>query len=362
MNVLKSLSIAACCVVLALPGTANSADKNAAGYLSYASHDEIVKAAQAESGKFMATFAFGQKTIDKVMKMFKAKYGFVDPVGQEVGDSDARVLLEVAAGTNPSDVVHLEEELGLPSYYPHLLKVDLLSMAQKKVIDVPVKMINPKEPKVLSVGSALAGISYNSKVLPADLVPKSYEDLLNPKLKNSGLLWADVGQASGLAALAVVWGEKKVLDYAKKLGQQRPVWTKGATRSITAMAAGEYAIGSLNHYHSAYRIQKKNAPHVKVVLLDPVPVRLNNMLGINKTSKKPATSILFMEFLATAEVQDLFNKEGPIKGSVFREGSLTNTLVKGKKIAFVGWEDVSMIEPLQKKIFEAWGFPVAKRR
>lgn len=362
MDVLKCLSIAACCVLLAAPGTAYSAERNAAGYLSYASHDEAVEAAKAETGKFMATFAFGQSTIDKVMKLFKAKYDFVDPVGQEVGDADARVLLEIAAGTNPNDVVHMEEELGLDSYYPHLYKMDFLGMAGKGVVDIPAKMINPKEPKVVSVGSALAGISYNSKVLPADLVPKSYEDLLNPKLKNSGLLWADVSQASGLAALAVVWGEDKVLDYARKLGQQRPVWTKGATRSVTAMAAGEYAIGSLNHYHSAYRIQQRNAPHVQVVLLSPVPVRLNNILGINKTSPRPATSVLFIEFLTTPEVQDLFNKEGPIKGSVFREGSFTNTLVKGKEIAFVGWDDINMIEPLQKRIFEAWGFPVAKRR
>jgi ABC-type Fe3+ transport system substrate-binding protein len=348
--------------LFAVPGTTYGAQKNADGYLGYASHDELVKAARAESGRFMATFAFGQSTIDKVMKLFKAKYDFVDAVGQEVGDADARVLLEIAAGTNPNDVVHMEEELGLDSYYPHIYKMDFLGMAGKGVLDIPVKMINPKQPKVVSVGSALAGISYNSKVLPADLVPKSYEDLLNPKLKNSGLLWADVSQASGIAALAVVWGEDKVLDYARKLGAQRPVWTKGATRSITAMAAGEYAIGSINHYHSAYRIQQRNAPHLRVLLLEPVPVRLNNILGINKTSPRPATAALFIEFLTTAEVQDLFNKEGPIKGSVFREGSLTNTLVKGKKIAFVGWEDVNMIEPLQKRIFEAWGFPVAKPR
>lgn len=362
MDVLKNLSIAACCVLLAAPATVLGAEKNDAGYLGYASHDDLVAAARAESGTFMATFAFEQSTIDKVIKLFKAKYDFVDAVGQEVGDADARVLLEISAGTNPNDVVHMEEELGLDSYYPHIYKMDFLGMAEKGVLDIPVKMINPKEPKVVSVGSALAGISYNSKVLPADLVPKSYGDLLNPKLKGSGLLWVDVSQASGLAALAVVWGEDKVIDYARRLGEQKPVWTTGATRSITAMAAGEYAIGSLNHYHSAYRIQQRNAPHIEVLLLDPVPVRLNNIIGVNKTSPRPATSALFIEFLTTNEVQDLFNKEGPIKGSVFREGSLTNTLVKGKEIAFVGWEDVDMIEPLQQKIFETWGFPVAKPR
>jgi len=362
MKALKYLPIAVCSMMLAAPAATYGAEKNAAGYLSYGSHDELVKAARAESGTLRVTLAYDQPAVNKVIKLFIAKYGFVKATGQEVGNADARILLEVAAGTHRGDIIHMEEELGLASYYPHIYRMNFLGMAEKGVIDIPVKMINPKEPKIVSVGSALAGISYNSKVLPADLVPKSYQDLLHPKLKGSGLLWADVSQASGLAALAVVWGEDKVIEYARKLAEQKPVWTTGATRSITAMAAGEYAIGSLNHYHAAWRIQQRKAPHLEVVLLEPVPVRLNNILGINGKSSMPATAALFIEFATSLPVQEIFNSDGPIKGSVFREGSLTSNLVKGKEVAFVGWDDIDMIEPLQKRIFEAWGFPVAKTR
>lgn len=361
MQALKYSLIAICSLMLAAPAATYGAEKNAAGYVSYASHDELVKAARAETGTFMVTLGHSQRVVDKVMKLFTTKYNFVKATGQEVGNADARILLELSAGTHKGDIVHMEEELGLANYYPHIYKMNFLGMAEKGILDIPVKMINPKEGKVVSISSALAGISYNSKVLPPDLVPKSYEDLLNPKLKGSKLLWVDVSQASGLAALAVVWGQDKVIDYAKKLAEQKPVWTTGATRSITAMAAGEYAIGSLNHYHSAWRIQQRNAPHVNVVLLEPVPVRLNNILGINGKTSMPATAALFIEFATSLPAQEIFDKDGPIKGSVFREGSLTNTLVKGKKIAFVGWDDVNMIEPLQKRIFEAWGFPVGKR-
>jgi ABC-type Fe3+ transport system substrate-binding protein len=255
----------------------------------------------------------------------------------------------------------MEEELGLASYYPHLYQMDLLGMAEKKVIDMPVKMINPKEPNAASLGSALAAVSYNSKVLPADLVPKSYEDLLNPRLKN-GQIWVDVSQASGLAALFVVWGKEKVIDYTTKLGEQKPVWTTGATRSITAMAAGEYAIGSLNHYHSVIRIrEQRKAPHVQAVLIEPIPVRLNNIWGINGKTTMPASAVLFMEFAASDKVQEIFDRDGPVKASVFKAGSLPNKLVEGKKIAFVGWDDVDEIEPMQKRIFESWKFPVAQK-
>jgi ABC-type Fe3+ transport system substrate-binding protein len=360
MNALKSLLVAACSTILLAPGASYAAEKNAAGFLSYGSHDELLKAAKAESGTLQVTIAQTQPAVDEIVKLFTATYG-IKAVGQEQGNADARMLLEIKAGTHKSDVVHMEEELGLDSYYPHLYKMDLLGMVEKKVIDMPVKMINPKQPNVAALGSALAAVSYNDKVLPKDLVPKSYEDLLNPKLKN-GMIWVDVSQASGLAALSVVWGKEKVIDYTTKLGEQKPVWTTGATRSITAMAAGEYAIGSLNHYHSVIRIrEQRKAPHVHALLLEPVPVRLNNIWSINAKTTMPASAVLFMEFAASDKVQEIFDREGPVKASVFKTGSLPNKLVEGKKVAFVGWDDVDMIEPLQKEIFASWKFPVAQK-
>lgn len=361
MNGIKLLLTAACAAVLIAPAATHGAEKNAAGFVTYASHADLVKAAKAEAGTLSVTLAHTQAAVDEVMKLFTATYG-IKATGQEVGNADARILLEISAGTHKGDIVHLEEEAGLANYYPHMLKVDFLEMAKKGVLNIPAQMINPKQPNVVAVGSALAGVSYNSKVLPPDLVPKSYEDLLHPKLKNSGLLWVDVSQASGLAALFVVWGKDKVIDYTTKLGEQRPVWTTGATRSITAMAAGEFAIGSLNHYHSVIRVRdQRKAPHLQAVLLEPVPVRLNQILSINGRTGMPASAALFIEFTASDKVQEIFDREGPIKASVFKPGSLPNKLVEGKKIAFVGWDDIDEIEVLQKRIFESWKFPVAKK-
>jgi iron(III) transport system substrate-binding protein len=360
MNALKYLLLAACGTVLLAPAASYGAEKNAAGFLSYASHDELVKAAKAETGTLQVTIALTQPGIDELVKLFTATYG-IKAVGQDVGQSDSRILLEIKAGTNKSDILHMEEELGLDNYYPHLYKMDILGMAEKKVIDLPVKMVNPKQPNATALGSALAGVSYNSKLLPPGFVIKSYEDLLDPRLKN-GQIWVDVSQASGLAALFVVWGKDKVIDYTTKLADQKPIWTTGATRSITSMAAGEYAAGSLNHYHSVIRVRdQRKAPHINAVLLEPVPVRLNNIWGINEKSTMPASAALFIEFAASDKVQEIFDREGPIKGSVFKTGSLPNKLVEGKKIAFVGWDDVDEIEPMQKRIFESWKFPTAKK-
>jgi hypothetical protein len=121
-------------------------------------------------------------------------------------------------------------------------------------------------------------------------------------------------------------------------------------------------MGSLNHYHSVIRIRdQRKAPHIQAVLLEPIPVRLNQILSINEKTSMPAAAALFIEFTASDKVQEIFDRAGPIKASVFKPGSLPNKLVEGKKIAFVGWDDVDEIEPLQKRIFESWKFPVATK-
>ena len=75
----------------------------------------------------------------------------------------------------------------------------------------------------------------------------------------------------------------------------------------------------------------------------------------------PASAALFIEFLASDKVQQMFDVEGPVKGSVFKPGSLSNKLVEGKQIAFVGWDLIDEIQPMQKRIFESWKFPVGKK-
>lgn len=55
-------------------------------------------------------------------------------------------------------------------------------------------------------------------LLPRDKTPKSYEDLVGPKLSQN---WAGKlaipPYSSWLVELSLFWGEKKVLDYPRKL-------------------------------------------------------------------------------------------------------------------------------------------------
>jgi len=45
-------------------------------------------------------------------------------------------------------------------------------------------------------------------------------------------------------------GQERVLDYARKVKEQEPVWARGQTRGIGSIVTGEYNLFHLVNYHS----------------------------------------------------------------------------------------------------------------
>ena len=66
--------------------------------------------------------------------------------------------------------------------------------------------------------TSLRGMIYNSKLIPKDKAPKSYEDLVDPKLSPA---WAGKlaipPYVSWLVELSMIWSEDKVKNFTKKL-------------------------------------------------------------------------------------------------------------------------------------------------
>src|SRR5262249_26547923 len=75
MNALQCLFVAACSTALLTPTASDAVERNAAGFVSYASHDELVKAAKAESGTLQVMFTQPQAGVDEIVKLFTATYG-----------------------------------------------------------------------------------------------------------------------------------------------------------------------------------------------------------------------------------------------------------------------------------------------
>jgi ABC-type Fe3+ transport system substrate-binding protein len=143
------------------------------------------------------------------------------------------------------------------------------------------------------------GIAYNTRLVPADKVPKSYEDLLDPQWKGK-MAWR-IGSSSGtplfLTNLRLAWGEDKARAYLRKLAEQKVVnFGSGSARTLVdRVVAGEYAI-ALNIFAHHPLISKAKGAPVEGLVLGPVPTTTATML-IPKGARHPCSALLLVDYI-----------------------------------------------------------------
>lgn len=352
--------LACLCTVAACGGgddgdSAEGAEKKATVQTA-ADHKALVALAKKE-GTLKVSTSITEDAIPAIKEGFEKKYPFISlDITEQTGDDDKRILLEIQADQSDIDLMHLSAE-SYKDYLPYVEDVDLVKMIQDGVLDMPEDMVNPEQPGTMAAGSGIGGFSYNPKELSADLVPTSYDDFLQPGLKNRKFM-LDIEPAN-LASLGAAWGEEKLLDYAKKLGEQKPIWVRGDTNSITLMAAGEYQLHAFSNFHSAYRVTLES-PNIEVELLEPIPVRLTQIQAIRKGAEHPAAAALFIEYTASPEVQQVLDEDEPKQSSIYGDGSDLNELTAGKEVSVMDWTHFDDQAKWEAAIVKVWGFPSAE--
>ncbi|MBI2986720.1 MAG: extracellular solute-binding protein [Deltaproteobacteria bacterium] len=332
------------------------------GYVFFTNHDEILSKAQKE-GKLRI-----QASLDESMKAtteaFRKRYPLIDLHVESLRGFEAahRFLLEIKAGAakdwditrTPTDSSDFYREV-----LPHLWKVDLLGMAEHGVFDVPPKMIDPKNRNVIGWSSRFAVVPYNKNLVSPDQVPKSWEDMLEPKWK--GRKFGNEISPQEIAALVPAWGLEKTLDYARKIAAQQPIWSRGSARPLAALAAGEVPLLLFGANYGQVRVaQRKDLLGViQSTVLEPVPVRIGMEHGILSTSRNLHAALLWLEFMVGAEAQKLIDQH-ELVASLYSKDSTTEKALRGKKVSVVSWETNEKMEQWIAKLIEAYGFPKAE--
>lgn len=331
------------------------------GYMLIASHDEIVARAKKE-GQIRILSGLELRTLKGIVDSFAKKYPFIQIKrleSQEGLDTALRFILQLKAGSAAKDwdAIYLTGNY-YSDYNPYLAKYDLITMAEKRGLQIPAQMIDPDNRNIVAAGSALDAVAYNPKLLRPELVPKVWEDLLKPELKGKKFVM-DVAPAA-IFALVSAWGLEKVLDFARKIGEQKPIWARGHTRILTSIAAGEYAMHGATNYHSAMRLKQKNPANLDVALVEPVPTRLHEAQGILGTATNPYAALLWLEHMASPDAQKYLDEVEPLKSSIYAPGSYLKKAVQGKKVSVAAWKWFYQREDIEKQIAKAYGFPAAE--
>jgi len=334
-------------------------EAEAKGFLFAASHDEVVSKAKQE-GKLRVIVSLDAGILKRLSEGFTKKYPFIQVQADEIRGIDAytRQLQELRAGLAKGIDVNEVDYDFYNEYLPHLKKVDMYGMAAQRVIQMPLQMVDPINRNIVAVGSGIQVVAHHKKLFAADSVPDTWEGFLKPELKDRkfalGIRPKDV------AALVPAWGLEKTLDFARKLAAQNPIWISGDTRTLTSMLAGEYALFFGPNYDSVLRAKNKDKTDVLgYKLAEPVIIRLNESEGIVASSERPYAALLWLEFVASADGQQILEEAGPYEGSVFIQGTVQEKAVRGKKQSLVDWHHYSKMPEYMKKVVEAYGFPRA---
>jgi ABC-type thiamine transport system substrate-binding protein len=302
-------------------------------------------------------------TIKAMAAAFKAEYPFLDVHVEELSGTDAnqRFILEMKGGMAKDwDAAHIGTE-NYSEYLPYLKKLDILGMARNRVLRITEPVIDPVQRNVVAVTSTLQVVVYNTKLLPPDRAPNTWEDFLKPDFKGRKIV-ADI-RPTEIATLVPAWGLEKTLDFSRKLAAQQPIWVRGATRTITAITAGEYEIFIGPNYHTVRRAQEKDpAKILGMKVPEPIPARLSDTSAVLNTSSNPYAALLWLEFLVSPKGQKIADEHEPYGASFFISGSAQESVTRGKKLSLVDWEHFTKMQGYQDKVVEAYGFPKAERK
>jgi len=334
-------------------------DAEARGYIFLNNHDELLSRAKKEA-RLNVVVSLSDDVLKPVNAAFRKKYPFIETrvVGVRGGELYLRLLEELKAGlTKNQDVNDLVSDY-YNEYLPHQKKFDMYGMAQHKILQIPLQMIDPNTRNVVAIGSGVQAVAYNKALIPPEKVPNTWEDFLKPEFKDKKFL-LDI-RPLNTAALVPAWGLEKTLDFARKLAAQRPVWTRGHTAGLAQLLAGEHALHLGPNFDSVLRAQNKDkAGRLAYKIVEPVPTRLNEAQGVLNTAEHPYAALLWLEFLASPEGQKVLDEQGPYEGSVFVSGTVQEQATRGKKLSHVDWKHFLKTPEYQKKIVEAYGFPRA---
>ena len=333
-------------------------ESEAKGFIFETSRDEIIAKAKKERRLRVLT-SLEIESLKPVSEAFKKKYPFIDLRADEIAGTDTyqRMILEMKAGTASGwDVNYLTTDY-YDDYFPYLKKFDVFGMAQHGVLQMPTGMIDPTNRNIISYTTNTQIVAYNKKMIADANLPNTWEDFLKPEFKGKKFV-VDI-RPQEVANLVPAWGLEKTLQFARAIAAQNPIWIRGHSRTIAAMAAGEYAMllgANLNATKRAMDKDRMGVLNYKVV--EPVPIRIADHEAVYVKAASPYAGLLWLEFIGGPEAQSIVNRD--YKGSVFFPGTTPYQLTQGKKVSLVAWEHAPQLEELQKKVFEAYGFPKAE--
>ena len=166
--------------------------------------------------------------------------------------------------------------------------------------------------------------AYNTNKVKKDELPRSYEDLLDPKWK--GRLGIEADDHAWFAALSAAMGEKQTHKlFADVVATNGISVRKGHSLLTTLVASGEVPLGLTVYSWNPEQLKQKGAP-VEGLPLQPVIAQFST-IAMTKKAPHPYAALLFYDFMLS-EGQQLLANANYVPTSNRSESPLSKTPLK----------------------------------
>jgi iron(III) transport system substrate-binding protein len=249
-----------------------------------------LEAAARKEGALSFYTSIAQKDLDPLIAPFEKKYGIKVTTWRASGDLiTQRILQESGAGRHTVDAVHVAS-------------TEMEALAREKVLE---KVESPYY-ATLTPGSVPAHKlwvstllspwvqAYNVDAVKKSELPKTYQDLLDPKWK--GKLGYEVQDIEWFITVSKLLGDDKGVQFFKDLVKKNGLSVrKGHTLLDNLVAAGEVPLALTLYNYMPAQAKAQGAP-VDWFVIEPAVARANG-IGVVKGAAHPNAAALFEDYL-----------------------------------------------------------------
>jgi iron(III) transport system substrate-binding protein len=235
-----------------------------------------------------------------LLRGFRKQYPFIDVRYTRLGGPSVvnKVITEYRAGVFNTDAISMRGTL-----IPELASKNFIAKYKSSELPFLRQGFADADGYVSGYyGSGYALIYNNTKVRPNE-VPRSYEDLLNPRWK--GRLVMDREEYDWLAGMIDVMGESKAISFFKRLvAEQNLKFQRGHYLITQLVAAGEHDILVDGYAQQALQFKAKLAP-IDFVFLSPTVVKPPSVIAIVAKAPHPHAAALLVDYHLSKEAQEM---------------------------------------------------------
>ncbi len=285
---------------LAAVATALPAFAQDASLLRYDGPDRarrLIAAAQKEGSLTLYT-SFAEKDLPPLTAAFEKKYGVKIKVWRSGSENVLRrTLAEAAAGRHEVDAIH-SSALEMETLHRETI---LRPVASRHSAELIAGALRPHGEWVATYLSVWVQV-YNTKLIGKDELPKTFQDLLDPKWK--GKLGIEANIPEWYSTVVLGMGEEKGIAFFRELVERNGISARTGHSLLNNMvAAGEVPL-ALTVYNFLAEAAKRKGAAIDWFVLEPAVARMSGV-GVARRAPHPNAALLFHDFMQSVEAQRL---------------------------------------------------------